>query len=270
MRGATELVKELENQSLAITLAASYLNRNQMSIVEYLRLHRNTKLISEEFREDMRLANSNDVLATTWLVSWRRIREQDGLAAQLLVFMSLIEPRAVPQHLLQRRCCPQKNIEQAIDTLCRYAFIVPSRDKNPELDEELYEVPEPVHTATWIWVSKHGDLEGPAASAVQHLSNIWPAVEYENRVFWIAYLPHAMRLLKNLQKHDVEGKAELCTLVGDRLRDEGRIKEAVEILEEACKLNESLENVMRTDCRRNTSLVCRCTQMARSEDQSYC
>ncbi|KAB5515662.1 hypothetical protein GE09DRAFT_979565, partial [Coniochaeta sp. 2T2.1] len=102
---ATELLHELTCLPLAITQAAAYLERNEVSIAEYLRLLRNTEkdmadLLSEELPDRTRYKETKHAVATTWMVSFDKIREQDLKAADLLSFMSQIEQKSIRQSLL--------------------------------------------------------------------------------------------------------------------------------------------------------------------------
>ncbi|KAL8376638.1 hypothetical protein RB595_007648 [Gaeumannomyces hyphopodioides] len=104
---STKLLKELTYLPLAITQAAAYLNTIQVSIAEYLKLLRGTdqdaaSLMSREFHDKTRHKGSRNAVATTWLVSFDQIRKSNRAAADLLSFLSCIEPKAIPQSILPR------------------------------------------------------------------------------------------------------------------------------------------------------------------------
>ncbi|KAK6069642.1 phosphorylase superfamily protein [Seiridium cupressi] len=122
-----ELLKELTFLPLAIAQAAAYLNRNRLSVKRYLELLRSTgkemvSLMSTEFHDNTRYRGSQNAIATTWLVSFDQIRETDSIAADILLFISLIEPRAIPRQLLPQ-AKTEAEMEQALGTLCGYAFL---------------------------------------------------------------------------------------------------------------------------------------------------
>ncbi|KAJ9134825.1 Kinesin light chain 1 [Coniochaeta hoffmannii] len=108
----TELLQELTYLPPAITQAAAYLERNEVSIAEYLRLLRNTE-------KDM---ESTNAVAATWVVSIKKMRDLDHNAADLLSFMSQIEPKSIPQSLLPELDSKVQTV-RAIGTLCGYAFV---------------------------------------------------------------------------------------------------------------------------------------------------
>lgn len=72
----TDLFDELVCLPLAIAQAAAYLNRNRISIREYLRLLQNTELdlvvlISRAFRDETRYKGTANAVATTCV--WCRL-----------------------------------------------------------------------------------------------------------------------------------------------------------------------------------------------------
>ncbi|RYP42951.1 hypothetical protein DL770_011993 [Monosporascus sp. CRB-9-2] len=118
----TELMDELTYLPLAITQAAAYLNRNEISIAEYLRLLRGTEkdtisLISREFYDNTRYKGSQNAVATTWLVSFDQIHKSDSAAANLLSFISCIEPKAIPRSILPNLGSEEQMVKEAMELL---------------------------------------------------------------------------------------------------------------------------------------------------------
>jgi tetratricopeptide (TPR) repeat protein len=254
------LLDELTCLPLAIAQAAAYFNMNQMPITKYLQLLRSTEqnivsLMSKEFRDDTRCKEAANAVATTWVVSFSQVRERDAVAADLLVFMSCVEWKAIPRSLLPKEQ-PEGRMEEAIGTLCGYSFLARRGDDNGEdsngevgtnskekTEEEVewYDIHRLVHLATRIWVRKYGNAAEVIEEAVQHVAKIFPSDDYANCTVWRAYLPHALRLLGSRQECNVQEKAELCLLVGRCLRVDGRIREAVTWLEACCRWRYGLD-----------------------------
>ena len=168
----TELLHELTCLPLAIAQAAAYLNINEISIAEYLRLLRSTErdtisLLSREFHDDTRYKGSKNAVATTWLVSFNQILEHDPTAADLLSFMSCIEPKAIPQSML-----PTADLEEqlvhAIGTLCAYALVVRRADHN------AYDLHRLVHVAAKSWLRAHGLEAEKTEKAIEHVTEVFP------------------------------------------------------------------------------------------------
>ena len=67
-------------------------------------------------------------MTTAWVVSFDRILERDSVAADLLIFMSCIEWKAIPRSILPR-VQPEVSMEDAIGTLYEYSFVVRRRDE---------------------------------------------------------------------------------------------------------------------------------------------
>ena len=234
----TELLDELMYLPLAIAQAAAYLNTNKnISILEYLQLLRNTEqdvisLTNQEFHDSTRYKDSANAVARTWLVSFDQIRNRDTVVADLLSFISCIEPKAIPRTILPT-VQPEERMIRAIGTLCAYSFVV-RRD-----DEDMYDIHRLVHLATRIWVEKYGTAGETIKKAIRHVSSVFPYTEYADRGAWREYLIHALRLLKVKLDEDIKERYTLCLKVGQCLMGDGRIREAVAWLEESYQWREN-------------------------------
>jgi Tfp pilus assembly protein PilF len=232
--GATaELLKELTYLPLAISQAAAYINTKQVPLAEYVKLLHGTQqdivsLMSKEFRDNTRYAGSQNAVATTWLISFDQIRKSDNAAADLLSFISCIEPKGIPQSLFPDSESTAQLVD-AIGTLCSYAFLTRREDS------KVFDMHGLVHLATRIWVQREGLTATTGKKAIRHIATVFPSDDYANRNVWREYLPHAFRVLQQSKELDIEERSELLFWVGRCLRVDGRIKEAVETLEEACQ-----------------------------------
>ena len=226
----TDLLNELTYLPLAIAQAAAYLNTNEISVSEYLRLLRNTEhdmvsLLSREFYDGARYRGSKNAVATTWLVSFNQILKRDLVAAELLSFMSCVESKAIPQLILPT-VEPEEKIVHAMGTLYAYAFVV------RRIDEEIYDLHRLVHMATRVWLGEYGPAVEKTEKAIRHVALVFPTDNWENRVLWRAYLPHALRLLECKEGKEVVERYKLCYWIGRCLLVDGRVGEAIRWLEE--------------------------------------
>ncbi|KAH8654234.1 hypothetical protein BGZ61DRAFT_541507 [Ilyonectria robusta] len=224
-----ELLRELTYLPLAITQAAAYLKRNGVSITKYLQLLRSTEqdmvgLLSRQFPDKTRYAGSQNAIASTWLVSFEQIRKTDSAAADILSFVSQIEPKAIPQSILPKTGTEEELIT-AIGTLCTYAFL--SRRE----DGETLDMHSLVQLATRIWLEREGTAESTLDEVAVHLAGVFPSDDWENREVWRQYLPHAIRVLRVGRANDGKEVCDLGYWVGRCLKVDGRIREAVEFLE---------------------------------------
>ncbi|EWZ28528.1 hypothetical protein FOZG_17741 [Fusarium oxysporum Fo47] len=152
---------------LAITQAAAYLNENQMPLTEYLQLFENTdrdriELLSAEFQDDTRYEQTQDPVATTWFISFNQIRKADELASRILMFLSCVEPKAVPQSMLPKGKS-QQQLTRAIGTLCGYRFL----DRRGS--SEVFDMHSLVHLATRSWVAENDPEKEQSQAAIARL-----------------------------------------------------------------------------------------------------
>ncbi|KAK6368008.1 hypothetical protein LTS17_010161 [Exophiala oligosperma] len=225
------LLQELTYLPLAITQAAGYLNRNRITISKYMDLLGGTEtelvaLMSREFPDTTRQSESRHAVATTWVVSFDQIQVLNPPAAELLTYLSLIEPKAIPLSILP----PLNSMEaivHAIGTLTGYAFLVQRGDT------EIYDMHSLVHLASRIWVSRTEHGARVEKEFVEHLARVFPRGLWENREQRRLYLPHALRLLRGERTMELRERYSLLGDVGECLRSESRIREAEMCLEES-------------------------------------
>lgn len=80
------------------------------------------ELLSTDFEDRHRYSETQNPIATTWLVSFRQIADHDPLAADYLKFMSFLNEKAIPRSLLPGNAWTLE-AEDAIGTLKAYALI---------------------------------------------------------------------------------------------------------------------------------------------------
>ena len=230
---SAELLKELVYLPLAIVQAASYMNMNRISITKYLTLLQSTEqdtvnLLSSEFYDHTGYPGSQTSVATTWLVSFEQIRKSDPEAAELLSFVSCIEPKGVPQFILPE--LEPEQMTRAIGTLCGYSFLTRRGDV------DVFDMHSLVHLATQVWTKRERLDAAAVTKAIQHLSKIFPSGHWENRDVWRECFPHAFKLLQQDAQQEEphsQSRFHLLCRVGACLRVDGRIRESVQFLEEA-------------------------------------
>ncbi|RKK81566.1 hypothetical protein BFJ68_g17607, partial [Fusarium oxysporum] len=231
------LLTLLAHLPLAITQAAAYMNENQIPFTEYLQLFENTdrdriELLSAEFQDDTRYEQSQDPVATTWFISFNQIRKADELASRILMFLAYVEPRAVPQSMLPEGET-QQQMTRAIGTLCGYRFL----DRRGS--SEVFDMHSLVHLAIMSWVAENYSQKEQSQAAIARLEEVFPTDEWENRDVWRQYLPHAMKLLRCTEDDWSEELCELGYWAGRCLLVDGRVTEAVELLEHVVAVQET-------------------------------
>ncbi|KAH8761612.1 hypothetical protein F5883DRAFT_379092, partial [Diaporthe sp. PMI_573] len=179
-------------------------------------------------QDSTRYGESQNAVATTWLVSFEQIQRSDSAAAELLSFLSQIEPKAIPQSLLPR-LESEEQMEYAIGTLCGYAFL----ERRGESD--IFDMHSLVHAATRIWIQRQQRADEAQREALRHVSAIFPSAESEKRETWRAYLPHGQRLLQRSGECQGEIRYDLLAKVGRCLDADRRFEEAAGYFEEVCQ-----------------------------------
>ncbi|KAF2395490.1 hypothetical protein EJ06DRAFT_534947, partial [Trichodelitschia bisporula] len=230
-----ELLTELAFLPLAIAQAAAYLNRNKLSISRYLHLLRNTdqdmsNLMSAEFLDLTRPRGAPNAIANTWIVSFEHIRLTDQTAADLLAFVSYIEPKAIPRSILPL-VPPEEQLVRAIGTLLGYAFFT-------KRDEDMYDMHRLVQKATKIWLDKHPLVKEEARKeAVEHLADAFPDAQdsYDNMPMCREYLPHALKVAQSAQGEDLASHYTLCKLLGHFFMWDRRLRECIYWYEQVFK-----------------------------------
>jgi hypothetical protein len=226
-----KLLVELDCLPLAITQAAAYINVNPVSVNEYLGHLRGTEsnlvyIMSEEMSDHTRCKHAANAVAKTWLVSFDQIVRQDADAARLLQYMSCIEWKAIPRSVLPV-IEPEAQMTTAIGTLWSYSFI------STRNDSQTYDMHRLVHVAARVWLQQKGMIVETQKRALEHLSNIFPSDDHEKREVWREYIPHAVRIRDVKTDEHVSVRGKLCLQVGRCLRVDGRIRDAVDWLEES-------------------------------------
>ncbi|KAL8364651.1 hypothetical protein RB595_003774 [Gaeumannomyces hyphopodioides] len=227
-----EFLEELAHLPLAITQAAAYMNENQVSIAEYLGIFRNTdrdkiELLAAEFTDNTRYKETQNVVATTWIISFEQIHKIDADAAKLLSFAACVEPKAIPRSMLPRIGTEQR-MTGAIGLLCGYAFLIKRGDGG------IFDMHSLVHLATQEWVKGKGDTEKTMEDALAQLAAVFPRDKWENRERWRQYMPHALKMLQadgTARGGESEAMNRLRLWAGLCLQMDGRIREAVGLLE---------------------------------------
>ncbi|KAH7018576.1 uncharacterized protein B0I36DRAFT_40929 [Microdochium trichocladiopsis] len=237
------LVVALDMLPLAITQAAAYLNRNRLSIQEYLNLLQGRE---EEARRLLSFAGSSaeqwpaekqqrpqyNAVMTTWLVSLDQMKMSEsgtgttrGPMVKLLMFLSRVEPKAIPKRMLPEVGGSAAVLANTIGTLLGYAMLT-------KRDGQVYDMHSLVQLAIRSWVAREGLTDEARTWALECLEDKMYLEEYyskASRVVWSECLPHALRVLtESTHKAQSYNRAWLAHWVGYCLAADGRWDEALE------------------------------------------
>ncbi|KAJ5631551.1 uncharacterized protein N7484_011651 [Penicillium longicatenatum] len=226
----TQLLEELHYLPLAITQAAFYVSRTGITISQYLKLMHKTEknradLASRKFFDCTRYPSKDNAITTTFIISFERIKNSEPDAAELLEFLSYIEPKAIPRSMLPL-LKSEENTEFAIGTLWDYAFLT-RRDDGKELDMHGL-----VQLSTRQWVEKAGHTQQVIQKAIQHMDDCFPSDEFTCREVWRTYLPHTLKLIHRCESKGTNERYSLLAKAGGCAMAESRAKEAIGLFEE--------------------------------------
>ncbi|KAL2859115.1 P-loop containing nucleoside triphosphate hydrolase protein [Aspergillus lucknowensis] len=235
-RDATiSLLKQLVFLPLAITQAAAYINSNDIELSDYSVLLQEqesdvVELLSEDFGDDGRYKDTQNPVATTWLISFKQIQQLNPLAADYLSFMACISPRNIPQALLPEAGSKKKKID-AIGLLKAFSFV------SEHVKGHTLSLHRLVYLSTRNWLRKQQQFSQRIQETADHFSHAFPDNDHKNRTVWRDYLPHALALVG---ESDFQNKREkyikLIRNIGRCLRTDGRYNEAAVLFEDIIKM----------------------------------
>ena len=227
-----ELLKELTCLPLAISQAASYIAKCSITISEYLALMRSSeeemiKLLSRDSRDNTR--DTDNAIAMTWLVSFKQIKHEEPMAADILFYLAFLENKAIPLKILPRSGS-EGDLIHAIGTLTGYSFMSRHGD--------VFEMHRLVHRAIKIWMQNEGIALYWKEQTLAHLADVFPSSDWESRGLCREFTPHAIRVLQDTEHMILPRRATLCQKLGEALREDGRTSEAVKWIGRSVSLSE--------------------------------
>jgi ppGpp synthetase/RelA/SpoT-type nucleotidyltranferase len=184
-----KLLDFLADLPLAIRQASAYIWQNDITTAKYLSYCQSSDekdiiMLSKDFEDRCRYRDIRNPVATTWPISFTHISRDKLLAARYLRFMCFLAEKDIPESLLP---FAEDEIErdEAIAALQAYAFIT-KREDDTAFD---------IHRLVRLAMRNHLKGEDTTESVtmmVQHLCEIYPFPEYENRDIWMRYMPHLL------------------------------------------------------------------------------
>ncbi|KAJ3337695.1 hypothetical protein HDU93_000702, partial [Gonapodya sp. JEL0774] len=252
-----ELLKYLTYLPLAINQAAAYLNTNEPTTCkQYMDILKRTEKdgmgllsVSSNVGDEQR---SDIAVATTWAVSFNRIRELNSTAANLLLFIACIESKEIPESILPR-AESITDFQTAIGILLGYNFLSVSRQQENRTSEVVYTMHRRVHLSAKLWLSKESRMMEAVKNACQHISNIFPTTEWKNREIWRKYLPHTVNILGIREGKELVERYDLCHKLAKTMMVDGKFEDAVPYLEECAGRKQKLDTLQHDHLNRSMS-----------------
>ncbi|KAI1468196.1 P-loop containing nucleoside triphosphate hydrolase protein [Daldinia caldariorum] len=177
---------------LAVKQAAAYMARTEMTATRYLRHCRASNntlvdLLSSNFEDRCRYKTRNPI-ATTWLISFEHISRYNPLAADYLKQLCFFGNTNIPRTLLPEEY--ELESDEALDVLKEYAFIT-EREESGSFDMHRL-----AHLAMRNWIEENENCFEWITKGIELLDVHFPALEYNNIVACIKYLPHTQLALQ--------------------------------------------------------------------------
>jgi tetratricopeptide (TPR) repeat protein len=232
-----ELLELLTYLPLAIVQAIAFINRNEVSISDYVSLFKQVdtevEILSECFEDPRRYRETESTIARTWQISFEQILKQDQLAADYLSFMSCVDRINIPHSLLPIEGTAVQRLK-ALGTLIGYVFITERKQDSQQVGgERFFNVHRLVQKATIWWLKEHYDWTAWIEKAYGWLEELVPYGGHEEKSKWISYLPHAIHVA---DLHSETGRVPLLDRIGRCQATLGQYVAAEETLRQALSI----------------------------------
>ncbi|KAI1170782.1 hypothetical protein F4777DRAFT_567947 [Nemania sp. FL0916] len=190
------LLNFLANLPLAIKQASAYMALNSsVTVSQYLEFCQASNadlvnILSQQFEDRYRYkidAKNQNPVATTWLISFQHISQQNPLAADYLKFMCFLAEKDIPLSLLP--VTSEREKVEAIGVLHAYAFTL-KRETPDSVDMHRL-----VRLVMRNWLQEKGEWEDWRSRVTRRLDENFPPPTQENKRIWTKYLPSGEAVL---------------------------------------------------------------------------
>lgn len=219
------LLQDLDYMPLAIVQLATSMNGTKVSVSEWSSLLESTRKHRDESYEYSAPLSISTVINRSFDI----MNAENEEAAELLTFMALLEPEAIPRALLLETKS-EESTTRAIETLCDYAIL------RTHKDGEMFYLHRLVRFEAQRWGKKHGIEIKMRQQAFVHIANVLKSANSDGSAACRDFMPHALRLLTNTEGVKTEAISNLGYWIGRCLRIGGRIRQAVGILESVVEI----------------------------------
>ena len=195
---ADKLVEILGRIPLAITQAAAFINRNKISIAEYvdeLAIDKQSFMayLSEDLQDPRREPGFPNSIFRTWKLSFNQIQINYPRAAEALSLMAMLDGQKIAEDLIRKEDERRIDFSTAIGTLDGYSMIT------KEVGGRTCTIHPLVQLAVQYILEQSGQIVFYTRQALQLITDRFPTGEHENKVICESLLPHARAVLQ----HDI-------------------------------------------------------------------
>jgi tetratricopeptide (TPR) repeat protein/transcriptional regulator with XRE-family HTH domain len=109
---AMALARILEGLPLALVQAGAYIREKGRSLTEYRRAYQRYRKIFLRWRSthDKAFTDYSESVATTWLISFRRVRQQSTAALAILCLCAYLHPDAIPSDIILKATYEEESV----------------------------------------------------------------------------------------------------------------------------------------------------------------
>lgn len=235
---ARVISQELDGLPLAIDQAGAYIKETPCPLPEYLTHYqtRRNDLLRERGSFDQDYLAS---VATTWSLSFEKVRQANPLAAELLNFCAFLAPEAIPEKLLTTEApaignvlSPMATNPLQVNLACKEALRFSLFQRNT--DERVITMHRLVQSVLQESLPKEMQILWQQR-AINAVSATFPSVEYENWSDCQQLLPHAQmcaQWMKQLPMSPPQG-ASLLLRAGYYSHERAQEQVAASLLEQS-------------------------------------
>ena len=179
---------------LAITQAAAFMDRNRVTISEYLFALENDKSnliehLSQELRDPRRPVGSPNSVFRTWKISFDYISDHEPHAARLLSLAAVLDHQNIPDIILRQLVDTDMKFSMAIGTLNGFSLII------REIGSKYIALHPLIHACVQHWLRQRVDMAHFASLGLQILLTVFPLYNELARHIYHDVVPHLRVML---------------------------------------------------------------------------
>ncbi|KAH6866069.1 P-loop containing nucleoside triphosphate hydrolase protein, partial [Thelonectria olida] len=236
----SRLAARLEHLPLAIAQATAFIQRNTISISEYVQLLNEgdaalVDRLSEPFETAGRDSEIPHAVTATWIISFEQLERRHTPTSNVLSVISLFDRQGIPKKFVadywhrtqaaESGGSEAAEVTKVLGTLKAFSFISEGKDHSVDMHRL-------VQLVMRKWLFNEKKMAKFAQDALHIVSDAYPFGRFETRELCLKYLPHAQAVLKNGEsgeRDDEIAKASLLHGMAGYFLYQGRWKEAEEL-----------------------------------------
>jgi tetratricopeptide (TPR) repeat protein len=233
------LSSTLDHLPLAISQAASYMTRYNVSVGEYLKyfnsVHETQSVLKFEHTDSTR-NRGWESLFKTWSLSFAQL---SPYAIEVLTLMSFLQPDSIPTSLLSQQFVDKLQLDQALSELRKLSLVASDNEG------KSYTIHRLVQGGIQIWLEDQDSSQTRVnfmSMSLRLLGRVFKPSEDDGWESSLELLPHAIRVLSFVpsSKEDLLARAHLLERISRCELRLGRLQSTQEFALEAFQIHATL------------------------------